>query len=451
MTDIKIVIIGAGSTVFTPGLIADLANSTHLNGATVALVDIDLGAVEVMTWLARRIASEKGVSLKVEGTTNRHEALPGATFVTTTIAVGGAKAWEQDMRIPESFGIYQTVGDTVGPGGVFRALRHAPEMVAIARDMEELCPSAWLFNYCNPLTANVRAVHKTSSIKCIGLCHGILHTRYLIARDLGVPSKELHVTAAGINHLCWLLDIRHQGRDLYPEFRDQVSTALENPAAWDNTKMHDPYDGFQQVSAHLMQIYGLYPSPGDRHVAEFFSHFLRKEQRSSTFDYGLQSGLDMTNDILAGKRSLWERLRAVAEGSAPIDPYLLSETREGERVVGIMEAILLDLGTFELAVNVRNQGLIPGLPADAVVEVPGLINGHGVHGIGVGPLPAAITDVLRARVYQQELTVDAALSGDRRLVLQALLADPLVRDLPSAKEMLSVALEVHRDYLPQFA
>src|SRR3954471_7230848 len=161
MEDIKIVIVGAGSTVFTPGLIADLVQSSHLNDATVVLVDIDPAAVDVMTRLARRIAEEGGVRLRVEGVTDRREALPGATFVTTTIAVGGVKGWEHDVRIPERYGIYQTVGDSVGPGGVFRALRHVPELVAIARDMEDLCPDAWLFNYTNPLSANVRGVQKS--------------------------------------------------------------------------------------------------------------------------------------------------------------------------------------------------------------------------------------------------------------------------------------------------
>lgn len=446
MKDVKIVIIGAGSTVFTPGLIADLVNSAHLNDATVWLVDVDPLAVEVMTRLAHRIARERGVTLQVEGTTDRRQALPGATFVTTTIAVGGAKAWEHDVRIPERYGVYQTVGDSVGPGGLFRALRHVPEVVAIAQDMEALCPDAWLFNYCNPLSVNVRGVQKATQIRCVGLCHGILHTRHLIARDLGVPARELNVVAAGVNHLCWLLDIRHQGHDVYPELRKKLTDELHEPSG---KYGEDAYDGFQEVSTLLMDIYGFYPSPGDRHVAEFFPHFLK--QSGDQLAYGLQSGLDLTNDILAGKGTLWSRLRAEADGTAPLNQHLFEETREGERVVSIMEAILLDRTILELAVNVRNDGLIASLPAEAIVEVPGVINGSGVRGIGVGALPQAITNVLRARIDQQELLVDAALTGSRQLALQALLADPLVHDLQDAEAMLDDALEVHAAYLPQFA
>ena len=186
----------------------------------------------------------------------------------------------------------------------------------------------------------------------------------------------------------------------------------------------DPYEGFQEVSARLMEIYGYYPSPGDRHVAEFFPFFLR--QTENGLDYGTQSGLDMTNRTLASRDERWDRIAAQAEGRAELDRRLFDEAREGERVVSIMEAIVTDRPLVELAVNVRNDGLISNLPAEAVVEVPGLIDGRGVHGVPVGALPEGIAGILNARVRQQELTVDAALSGDRALALQALLADPLV-------------------------
>jgi alpha-galactosidase/6-phospho-beta-glucosidase family protein len=445
----KIVIIGAGSTVFTPGLIADLAASPTLSAATVALVDIDAGAAESMARFAERVARERGVGLRVEQTADRRQALPGADFVTTTIAVGGARGWERDVRISERHGVWQTVGDSVGPGGVFRALRHVPEMVAIARDMEELCPDAWLFNYTNPLTALVRAVQKTTRIKCVGLCHGILHTRETIARDLGVPHAELHLVAAGVNHLCWVLDLRHAGHDVYPRFREiirrQAATANPNDA----NAGGDPYDAFQQVSARLMEIYGYYPSPGDRHVAEFFAHYLRPVD--GLLRYGTQAGLDETNQILASRDERWDRIRAQADGRAPLDADLLAEAREGERVIDIIDAIVNDKPMFELAVNVRNDGLIPNLPEWAVVETPGAIGGYGVRGVSVGPLPDGIAGILNARVRQQELTVDAALSGDRRLALQALLADPLVPSVESAESMLDDALTAHARHLPQFA
>jgi alpha-galactosidase len=442
---VKIVIIGAGSTVFTPGLIADLTGSTLFADATVSLVDINPRSAETMARYTQRVACERGVGLRVEYATDRREVLSGADFVTVTIAVGGARAWERDVRIPEAHGVYQTVGDSVGPGGVFRALRHVPELVTIARDMEELCPDAWLFNYTNPLTALVRAVHKSSSIKCAGLCHGVLHTREAIAHDLGFTPADLSLTAAGINHLAWVLDLRHAGQDVYPRYRELVRGWLSSaPPPSD-----DPYEGFQEVSARLMELYGFYPSPGDRHVAEFFPFFLR--QTGDGLGYGLQSGLDMTNDILASRDERWDRIADQAEGRAELDRALFDEAREGERVVSIMEAIVTDRPLLELAVNVRNDGLIPNLPAEAVVEVPGMVDGRGVHGISVGALPEGIAGILAARARQQELTVDAALTGDQALVMQALLADPLVPSVEIAAAMLDEALHTHAEFLPRFA
>lgn len=441
----KIVIIGAGSTVFTPGLIADLTGSAHLSDATVALVDINPVAAQTMARYAERVAKERGVGLRVEYATDRRKVLAGADFVTVTIAVGGVRAWERDVRIPEAYGVWQTVGDSVGPGGVFRALRHVPELVAIARDMEELCPDAWLFNYTNPLTPLVRAVQKTSPIKVAGLCHGILHTREAIAHDLGIPHTELSLTAAGLNHLAWVLDLRHNGQDVYPRFRELVRGWMASPPP----PSHDPYEGFQEVSARLMEIYGYYPSPGDRHVAEFFPFFLR--QSDNGLAYGTQSGLDMTNSTLASRDERWDRITAQAEGRAEFDRRLFDEAREGERVISIIEAILTDRPLLELAVNVRNDGLIPNLPREAVVEVPGLIDGRGVHGVAIGPLPDGIANTLGARSRQQELMIDAALSGDRTIALQALLADPLVPSVEAAERMLEDALAAHAAFLPLFA
>ncbi len=442
MSSIKIVLIGAGSTEFTPGLLADLVASPQLCDSEVALVDIDPWAVETMVRLARRLASERGVGLTVSGATDRREALPGAHFVTTTIAVGGSRGWETDVRIPERYGVYQTVGDSVGPGGVFRALRHVPEIVAIAKDMEDLCPDAWLFNYTNPLSTIVRGVHKATSIRCAGLCHGVLHTREVIARDLGFDFHDVNVVFAGVNHLCWLLDVRHRGEDMYPRFREILAAGL---ASSHDDEDGDPYDAFQQVSAWLTSLYGLFPSPGDRHVAEFFPYFLRMED--GKLKYGTQSGLDMTNRILATKDTTRERLRAQADGLEPLDPELLDQAREGERLIHIIDAIVNDRRMPELAVNVRNDGLISNLQPWAIVEVPGMISGFGVQGTAVGALPDGIAGVLRQRIDQQELTVDAALSGDRALAVQALLADPLMAQVSveAAEAMLDEVQAAHRD------
>jgi alpha-galactosidase len=435
------VLIGAGSTVFTPGLLADLAESPVLNDATVALVDIDESAVETMTALGRRISAERGASLRIEGHTDRREALPGATFVTTTIAVGGADAWRLDLEMPERHGISQTVGDSVGPGGVLRALRHIPVLVDIARDIEELAPSAWLINYTNPLTANVRAIQRETSVSTIGLCHGTMHTRAAIARDLGVDGAGVSMVFAGVNHLCWLLEVSQGGRDLYPALRESVHEAVRVGVNRAGEGLHQP------VAAELLRLYGYYPAPGDRHTAEFFSWFLAAAD-AGALPHSLREGYSMTLEYIGEKADTWDKLTAQAAGTAPLDAELLASTREGERVVKIAAALASGDPLHEMAVNLANGSLIGNMPPEAVVEVPAVIGSHGVRGVPIGDLPEGIADVCRRRSSQQELTVAAALACDRALAVQALAADPLVPSPEIAALILDDALRLHAESLP---
>ena len=439
----SIVLIGAGSTVFTPGLMTDLATAPAFSGWTVHLVDVDADAAETMARVGRRIAAERGADLRFEPHTDRRAALPGARFVTTTIAVGAARGWLLDLEIPERHGIAQTVGDSVGPGGVLRALRHVPELVAIARDVEELAPDAWLINYSNPLTANVRAVAATTSVRVAGLCHGTRHTLAALARDLGVPVTELHAVFAGLNHLCWLLDLRCAGADLYPRLRQLVAERAggRDAPATHTEGVHLP------VSADLLRTFGRYPAPGDRHVSEFFGWYLRGAD-GARLPWGLQGGRDDTTRYIGEKSQLWDRLHAQADGTVPLD---VPDNQEAERLVAIAGAIVSGREGVELAVNLPNRGAIPNLPADAVVEVPAVIGAAGISGVCVGPLPDAIAAVLTARAQQQEITVRAALTGDRDLAIQALALDPLVPDPRTAAALLDDAVAAHGGALQRYA
>ncbi|EXG82976.1 hypothetical protein [Cryptosporangium arvum] len=415
----SIVLIGAGSTVFTPGLLTDLAADPAFAGWTVHLVDLDAGAAETMARLGARIAAAAGADLRFEAHTDRRAALPGARFVVSTIAVGGAEGWHADLAVPEKHGVAQTVGDSVGPGGVLRALRHVPELVAIARDVADLAPGATIVNYSNPLTANVRGIHRATGVPVIGLCHGTRHVLAALAARLRVPAGEVHAVFAGLNHLCWLLDLRHGSTDLYPRLRE-----LE----------------LEPFSADLMRLFGLYPAPGDRHVAEFFPWYLRGNEsppgRAETLRY------------IGEKTSLWERLHDQAEGRAPLDP---TRDQEAERLVAILASIITGRESVELAVNLPNEGKIPNVPSNAVVEVPAVVSAAGVNGVAVGALPPAIAAVLTARAQQQELTVSAALAGDRALAIQALALDPLVPDPATATAILDDAVVAHAPRLDGFA
>jgi alpha-galactosidase len=444
----SIVLIGAGSTVFTPGLMTDLASCRTFDGWTVHLVDLNAEAADTMARVGRRIAAERGAELTFVPHADRRDALPGARFVTTTIAVGAAEGWRHDIEVPARHGIAQTVGDSVGPGGVLRALRHVPELVAIAEDVADLAPEAQLVNYSNPLTANVRGITSQTPVRAVGLCHGTMHTLAKLADDLGVPRNEVHAVFAGLNHLCWLLDLRRGAADLYPTLREAVGRAAGGRDAPSTSE-----EGVHlAVSADLYRTFGRYPAPGDRHVAEFFGWYLRGKDGTpadeTDLPWGLQGGRDDTMFYIGEKSDLWEQLHAQADGSAPLPE---GENQEAERLVAIAEAIVTGRDHVELAVNVPNEGKIPNLPATAVVEVPAVVGAAGITGLGVGPLPDGIAAVLAARAHQQEITVQAALTGSRALALQALALDPLVPGPAVAAAILDDAIDAHGPVLSRFA
>ena len=250
-----IVLIGAGSTVFTPGLLTDLASSPVFDDATVRLVDLVPEAAETMAAVGRRIAADRGSNIRIEAVADRRTALRGARFVTTTIAVGSAEGWRGDLEIPQRFGVRQTVGDSVGPGGVLRALRHIPELLAIARDVADVAPAAHLFNYSNPLSANVRAITRETPIHAYGLCHGTMHTKSAFAAALGVDTERVTATFAGLNHLSWLLEFRTADTDLYPALRALVEDEAGGQEA-PSSRTEGPHAA---VSADLMRTFGALP------------------------------------------------------------------------------------------------------------------------------------------------------------------------------------------------
>jgi alpha-galactosidase len=430
---LRIVHVGAASTVFNPRLIADFARSRILAPATLVLIDPDERALEMMARVGQRIVDVSGADLELVATTDHRKALEGASFVITTIGVGGAAAWQADVEIPEQRGIRQTVGDTVGPGGVLRALRQIPVHLDIARAIAEVAPRAWLVDYSNPMTAIVRAVQRETGVSCFGLCHGIHATRDFLAGVLEVPAAELDVMAAGLNHLSWITELRHGGRDMYPRLREGG----------------DVRDRLEPVSRTLMDVYGRYPAPADRHVAEFFGSFLPRD--GGPFRHGLDGGREMTDREIRRKDDVRVALGETADGRRPLHASLLDSRREPERGVAVLEAIAGGAPVRELAVNVGNAAYVSGLPGGAVVEVPGVARSGRVDGQAVEALPLGIQELLAARVEQQELTVEAAVSGDRVAAVEALAADPLVRDRATAEAILDEALATQGSRLPQFA
>jgi alpha-galactosidase len=426
MSGKRIILIGAGSMVFSEGLLKDVMLSPHLAGSTIVLVDINEVKLDLMARLAQRMIDQEGADTLLEKTTDRREVLAGADYVITTISVGGQAAWEKDLNIPLKVGIVQSVGDSVGPGGLSRALRHVPVILGVARDMEELCPDAILFNYTNPMSAICRAVARETSIQIVGLCHGVTNTRNYLAEYLEVPPEELGVRVAGINHLVWMVQILHNGRDAYPRLRETL--ARKGPHK-------------RPASFELMQLYGLFPGPGHDHIVMFYPHFL-----SAHADFGKRYGvgpfpIDSLNE--ERERRL-KRFGAQADGREPI-----VVRPSGEDVMEIITALVTHQPKI-CAVNVPNYGAVWDLQDHAVVEVSALVDGGGIQPLRVEGLPGGIASTLRARIDQQEMVAEAAIRGDRHLALQALLADPLVDSVANARTMLDELLAAHAAYLPTF-
>ena len=423
----KIAYVGAGSITFGPRLIADVLLSQPLQGCTLALVDVNEERAALMEKLGRRMAQQANAGVEIEAM-SQQQALDGADFVLTTIGVGGFGAEALDIEVPRKYGIAQSVGDTVGPGGLSRALRTIPATLDICRDMERLCPDAWLLNFTNPLSAVCRAVALASKVKCVGLCHGIEGTRDYLAGLIGVERQRLTLKAAGINHLTWIRDLLIDGEDSYPRLGEALA---EKPDA-------------APVSRELMETYGLWPSPGDSHVAEFFSFFFGPEA-----EYGEKYGLPQWPHRLnvEERQKVFESLRAQAEGEAEIGPVKPS----GEWGLAIIETMKSgQKGMFH--VNVTNGRAICNLPEYAVVELDGDVEGRQIRPRDFGELPPAIASHLRRIIDVQEMTARAAIDGDRLTALQALAADPLCAGvtLPQAREMLDELLSAHSGLLPQF-
>jgi alpha-galactosidase len=431
---LRLAIVGAGAH-FTPGLLAGVARRPDLAGARVALFDPDAARLEVTARWARRLSRALEAPLAVEAIDSLADAVRGAHAVVTTVRQGGGRAARLDLEVPARHGVEQGVGDTVGPGGFAYALRQVPAFRHIVGTIEKESPDAFVVNFSNPMTVIGRAIARTSRIRCVGLCDGIYGRRRWLARYLDVPEDELEVRHAGLNHLTWVTALRRGREDLYP-------------LLW--RRAGEGGDGGEPISFQLARTFGLFPSPGDRHVAEFFPYFHRPGAQGGR-DYGLQTAADRVASLTARAEAYWRAFSAEADGSVPLEERSPRETHDALAIVAYLTGASAHVP--QVTVNAPNtHGLVPALPPTAVVEGVGSPGQEGGWRPVPGPqaLPAGIAAGLRVRAEQQELTVEAALSGDRRVALQALAADPLIGSLEQAGAILEDLLREQRDWLPQF-
>jgi len=332
-------------------------------------------------------------------------------------------------------GIYQPVGDSVGPGGASRALRMIPAMVAVARDVLDLCPDALLFNYGNPMAPVCRAVRKATGAEVVGLCHGVMGVARYLAKALGTAVERLRYTAVGMNHLTWFTAVREDERDAMDRLR-RIAAERRDPAA-----------GNHPFSWRLLELFGAFPAVLDRHVCEFFPQFFARGSY-----YGKTLGVDAFRfeDTIASGDRTYARMRADALSPQPLDAgYLERVGGEHEQVVEIIDAVRGDAGRVYSA-NLPNTGQVPNLPAGAVVECPAVAAAGGLRPLAQAPLPSGIAGTLATRLMWVETVVEAALEGRRDKFIQALVIDGAADSLDAAERLADDLLAAHAGHLPQF-
>ena len=432
-----VVLVGAGSVTFTQVLVADFARTCPPEGLRLALVDTNPQALDVSERLVRRMVELLRADIEVVVSTDRRDVLPGAHVVVTTISVGGRRAWEQDVFIPRTYSVFQPVGDTAMPGGISRAMRMVPALVAIARDVKALCPQALFFNYANPMSANCLAIRRATGVPVVGLCHGTFRTERYLAELAGIPEgKAGHVTSlgVGVNHFTFILDLRDEGHDLLPDVRQQLSDQaraerLTHPFSWE-----------------LFQRWGAYPAPGDRHIVEFVP-----ERFPGGAYYGKTLGVDAFSfeETVASGDQRHERSVRQAAGELPFDQadFPRASAAESEQLARMVQAIRCDKRQI-FYVNAPNEGACSQLPPGALLELPAVATGRGFRTMQVGEIPAGMAALLARRIGVLELTVEAALRGDAKLFVEAVLADGAVTDPQQASRMVDELLRAQDSYIP---
>lgn len=397
----RISLIGAGSVEFTRILLADLSDFPELAESTVVLHDIDPERLATAERIAGNVNDATGAGFRVEAHLNRRAALDGADFVVNEIQVGGFDATLRDFEIPARFGLRQTIGDTLGIGGIFRALRTIPVLLSIAEDMRELCPDAILLNYTNPMAMLMWALSDASPhTRAVGLCHSVQNTHDQLAEIVGVPVDEIDYLTAGVNHQAFVLRFKRRGEDLYPRLDEAIA--------------RDPDGLARHVRIEIYRQFGRFPTESSEHSAEYVPWFMSHDAELDRYRIPVDEYLRRSRENLDEYAAIKRQLTA---------GETLALLREGELAPRYIHAITTGRERVEYG-NVRNDGLIDNLPSGACVEVPCRVDADGVHPIAVGAIPPQCAALNRTFLNVAELTVRAALEGRRDHVYRAALLDP---------------------------
>ncbi len=431
----RIAMVGAGSLIFAKTLMNDFLGTPALAGSEYALMALTHRRLDRMADFVGRMIRDNGARATVTSTTNRREALAGADYVVVMIQVGGVDAFRIDYEVPMKYGVDNCIADTMGPGGVFRALRHIPALLEIGREMREVAPRAVLFNYANPMAMCCWALGRVPELQFVGLCHGVQTTMDLIASYVGVPKAEIDFLAAGINHMAWFLRLEKDGKDLYPTLKAN----FERPGYYVNEK----------VRGEVMRHFGYFMTESTGHLSEYLPYFRKSlaalERYCDEPAFGGETG------------AYYKYCAALDEKFQRMDPLSIESAKLGPRSAEYCSHIIEALETgvpFRFNGNLRNDGYITNLPAGCCAEVPVYADRLGMHPQSVGALPPQCAALNMTNVLVQGLAVEASFTGDPELIVQAVALDPLtaaVLTLEQIREMVAEMLEAQRQYLPQFA
>jgi len=443
----KIVFIGAGSLGFTRGLVRDCLTFPSMRDAQFALVDIHPGRLELARKSCQKLVDAGRYPAKVTATTDRRRALAGADAVMITILCGDVDVWQHDILIPKQFGVDINVGDTRGPSGIFRALRTIPEMLAICRDIERLCPGAVVLNYTNPMAMLCQAMQKTTQVNVTGLCHSVQGTAGMLAKWAGVPYEEVDYVCAGINHLAWYTKFEHRGRDLYPTLRKKVRT---DQAVYNE----------EQVRNEMFLAMDYYVTESSGHNSEYNWWFRKRPdliEKYCTRGTGWNPGVHAyILDEYRKRTTSWKKnfKEWIDHPDWKNKAKVAQRLARGQEYASFIVNAWLGHELFRFNGNVLNTaGLVSNLPDDCCVEVPVLASRNRLQAMTVGALPRQVVPLTSLSATCETMAVEAALTGNPRLVYQAIASDPLtaaVLSLAEIREMVNAMLKQNKAHLPTF-
>jgi len=447
----KITFIGAGSTVFAKNLMGDILSYPELRNSTITLFDIDPDRLSTSEVVAHTIADFFGASPNIEATLDRRESLAGADFAISMFQVGGYKPGTViDFEIPKKYGLRQTIADTLGIGGIMRALRTIPVFLDIARDMEELCPDVTFLQYVNPMAMNCWALNRASSIKTVGLCHSVQGTAEQLAGDIGVPIEEINYLCAGINHMAFYLRFERKTatgvEDLYPRIA-AVAQRPKAPERGSTTRSDGGVAGLSDaVRYEMFRRLGYFVTESSEHFSEYVPWFIKRDRPDliEQFDIPLDEYIVRCERQIAG----WEAARAAFERGE----LEITHKRSHEYGSGIVHSIVTGQARVIYG-NVANHGLIDNLPQGCCVEVPVLVDKNGLQPTKIGSLPPHLAALMRTNVNVQELVVEAALTGKREHIYHAAMLDPHTAaelSLDQIWHLVDDLIEAHGDWLPTY-